>query len=139
MQYDTFPEKLRNTCFVTKSICIPMTSTSMISLFISVFGIVCLTVAVKLVSLQPCGRKYLLLKIANACIFSAVNRKKKPILVNRQPDCKIWTQQQTANPINYLLGSYISLFSLFSLEGFTDYLPEVILYLLKNTSQEACI
>ena len=42
---------------------------------ISVSGFVHLTVALKLVSLQPCSRKYLSFKIKNACTFSTVNRK----------------------------------------------------------------
>ena len=70
----------------------------MISICISLFGFVKLTVAVKLVLQQPNDHKYFSAKTANACIFSKVTQIK--ILVSRQSHRKIWAQQQTANPIH---------------------------------------
>ena len=52
-----------------------MVFNSMVSLYISVFGFVQLTTAVRLVSLQPYVHKYLSIKTTNACIFSTVYRK----------------------------------------------------------------
>ena len=52
-----------------------MVRISMMSLTIWVFGFVQLTAAGKFVSLQSYDRKYLLLKTANACIFSTVNQQ----------------------------------------------------------------
>ena len=49
----------------------------MISLFVSVFGFLQLTAAVKSVPLQPYGRKYFSVKTTNASIFSTMNRKEK--------------------------------------------------------------
>ena len=49
----------------------------MFSLCISVFRFVQLTAALKLVPLQPYGRKHLLLKNANARIFSTVSCRQK--------------------------------------------------------------
>ena len=49
----------------------------MISLCISVFGFLQSTVPVKLVALQPYGRKYFSVKTTNASIFSTDSRKEK--------------------------------------------------------------
>ena len=46
-----------------------------ISMILSVFEFAQLTPAVKLVVLQPFGRKFFLVKPANAPIFSPVDRK----------------------------------------------------------------
>ena len=52
-----------------------MISVSMISHFISVFGFVLLTAAMKLVPLRPYGCNTFSVKAANACILSTVNPK----------------------------------------------------------------
>ena len=66
----SFPLKRKNNFFFAKNICIPMICVSMIWIFI-----LRLTVAVKLVPLQPYDRKYFSVKTANVYIFSNVNRK----------------------------------------------------------------
>ena len=74
----------------------------MILLCISVFGFVELTAALKFVSLKPYGRNCFLLKIANARIFSTVNRSLKFLsAAGRKPkfrhSCKLQTVQMTTN------------------------------------------
>ena len=71
------PLKRRNIFFViiTKQICFPMICVSMISICISVFGFLQLTVAVSLLLLKHFDRKYFSVKTTSACIFSTVKRK----------------------------------------------------------------
>ena len=54
---------------------IPISSVSMISIYVSVLGFVQLSVVVTLVSQNPYGRKCFSVKAANECILLTVNCK----------------------------------------------------------------
>ena len=75
----------------------------MLSLCISVFRFVQLTAIIKLLTLQPYGRKYLLVKATNPQYFST---KRIKFLVSRWLYSKHETQFQIENPIQDPLMDY---------------------------------